>query len=116
LTAQLTLDGKPLAGNPYVGTVAADSSDHVLAARAPGFTSQTRGINLSQDLEVVLNLRAEEVARPPQAARGSGPSRAAPQPARETPAAAAPAHPKGDCDPPFFVDDRGVKKFKPGCL
>jgi len=39
---------------------------------------------------------------------------APPAPTHQEPAVA--SRPRADCDPPFFVDERGIKKFKPGCL
>jgi eukaryotic-like serine/threonine-protein kinase len=36
-----------------------------------------------------------------------------PHPIKKT---AAPPPPKSTCDPPFFIDAEGVKRFKPGCL
>jgi serine/threonine protein kinase len=54
--AVLTLDGKPLGSNPYVGAVARDGKVHELAVSAPGFSSLTQEVSADRDLNLRLNL------------------------------------------------------------
>ncbi len=54
--ASLTLDGKPLGGNPYVGAADRDGKVHELVVTAPGFSPLTQQIAADRDLNLRLNL------------------------------------------------------------
>ena len=78
-TAQLTLDGKPLA-NPFAGSLPRDTATHELTAKAPGWKTQTRTVTLDRDRAVELALVRD--ARPrPHATSESTPPPAQPRPA-----------------------------------
>jgi len=95
--ATLELDGQVLQSNPFVGTFPQDATrTHTLVARARGFEEARQTFTLAEGQNLVLALRARTSATKPAA-----------------PAAAAPAV---ACDPPYSIDARGVKKFKPECL
>jgi serine/threonine-protein kinase len=51
---------------------------------------------------------------PTPSVTAQGPTRTPSTPAR--PAAGTRTHGKRDCDPPYFFDSEGVKRFKPGCV
>lgn len=142
--AALRLDGTPLPSNPYLATVPRDGKLHELVATADGFTSQSVSVEGNQDSDIVVNLEpqtsgntsAEEAA--PAAARSAAPgeglnspepqpnprlsasTRPAKQPAPKPPAPATPTTPHTDhdaeCATPYYVDQRGIKKFNRGCF
>ena len=55
-TAILTLDGKRLGANPYVGVVARDGKVHELAVSAAGFSPLSQQLAVDRDLNLRLNL------------------------------------------------------------
>ena len=99
-TAQLFLDGQPLPSNPYETRWLADGQRRVVRAEAPGFRPAEKSFEPSVDVTLVLELE-------PNAARIRKPG---------VSTAKAPPPKKPDCNPPFYLDERGVKKFKPGCI
>jgi hypothetical protein len=110
LSAEIRLDGKPLSGNPYLGPVPLDDNEHQIEARADGHETQSTTVKFERDVDVVVTLEKEKSTAP---RRRYIPRRApapAPKPAPQNKPASA------DCDPPFYLDSRGVKKYKPGCL
>ncbi|MEO7331270.1 MAG: serine/threonine-protein kinase [Minicystis sp.] len=54
--AKITLDGKPLAGNPFKGKVASDKGKHQLTIEAPGYGPLIKMIDLDSNLELQLAL------------------------------------------------------------
>jgi hypothetical protein len=90
--AELTLDGKRLASNPFSGTLPLDSSDHVLAASAPGYVGVTHNIRLDSDLDVDLTLQ-------PAAPRGTTGTPAVNKPPGVQPPTRRPLRPVDDKDP-----------------
>lgn len=121
-TAQLELDGELLPSNPFTRTYPYEPERlRELKVTAPGHEPAIRQIKLDQNTDLVLTLTElpQPAASTPPEAEPSRPKlptpavRPAPRPA---PKPAVPAKPKTNCDPPYYVDARGVKKFKPGCL
>lgn len=110
LAAKIVLDDKALDSNPYVGFAAIDQTTHRVDAQAPGYASATTSVTFNRNVEVVLTLVEDKTPKPP--AGGHRWQRPAPKP----PDTSSKPPPRNNCDPPFYVDDRGVKKFKPGCL
>lgn len=102
---RVLLDDRPLPTNPFEKTWAADGSEHVIRAEAPGYVAVERTIRANQDVDLVLELRQE-----PRRTPGSGTTTSTPA------TATAVTPPKPDCNPPYYLDERGVKKFKPGCI
>jgi serine/threonine-protein kinase len=111
LAAKILLDDKPLDSNPYVGFVSIDQSSHRVDAQAPGYASASTAVTFNRNVEVVLTLVEDKAPKPTGGHRWSRPP---PKPTAEATTSRPP--PRNNCDPPFYVDDRGVKKFKPGCL
>jgi serine/threonine-protein kinase len=102
--AKLYLDDIALETNPFSAEMPRDGAMHHVRAEAPGYVASRTEIILDRDAAIVLALEKEQ----PKAAGGG--SRKARRPSSATVA------PKADCNPPFFIDERGIKKFKPECL
>jgi len=100
--ARLYLDGTQLPTNPHSLTVPADGSHHVIRAEAAGYDAQRQDVLFDENISLVLTLQRAPVEAP----------RSEPAPRRSS----HPAAQKAKCDPPFVIDARGVKKFKPECL
>jgi eukaryotic-like serine/threonine-protein kinase len=79
--ALLTLDGKPLGANPYVGAVARDGKVHELAVSAAGFSPLTQQVSADRDLNLRLNLVpaavvvVPRVVKPPIVAKAPPPKK-----------------------------------------
>lgn len=127
-TAILSLDGKELPSNPYSRLYPQDEKQVMeLKIHAPGFHDEVRKIRFDQDADIVVTLREkpkpeeEKAEEPEEEEEESKPVRRwRPRPVVRSPAPApapAPAA-KADtsCDTPYYIDSRGVKKFKPACL
>ena len=57
--AAITLDGKPLGTNPYLGAFTRDGQVHQVAISAPGYHSLTHEFAADRDLNLQLNLAPE---------------------------------------------------------
>lgn len=115
--AQLTLDGRALPSNPHTRTYQRDKSTvHRVEVSADGYQSQTHSLTFGQDQEVVVNLIRS--ASPKSVT--TSPSRPRPGPRRAPVSAPPPApevtEPVPQCSPPYYYDERGVKKYRPECL
>ena len=111
-TAKLFWDGELLPSNPMTRSYPIDSGGtHRLVARAEGYDDEEREIKLDQDIDVVLTLREKPREVPTQIPKPTLKKRPA-KAARSEPT----ARHSGQCDPPFVIDDRGVKKYKAQCL
>jgi serine/threonine-protein kinase len=111
-TAKLSLGGELLPSNPLVQSFQRDPARTLmLVAEAPAHQRETRVIRLDQDCDVVLTLTPEA----PVSAVKIRPKAKAARKESLTPAVTA-AVPEPDCNPPYFFDERGVKKYKPRCL
>ncbi|XXY45175.1 serine/threonine-protein kinase [Sorangium sp. So ce269] len=106
--AALFLDGQPLATNPFRAQMEKSAAAREVRAEAPGYTSARVEIVLDKDVDVDLGLQQEKRDTLPR-----------PAPARvvtRAPTAASAASPAEECDPPYFFNEHGIKKFKPACL
>lgn len=113
-TAQLSLDGKPLPSNPYTRTFDRSKTEtKELKVTAPGHEDAIRTIPMDQHADVVVTLRALPEEPKPKEKADPAPRTYRP---RAYPTPAPVAKPKVNCDPPYYIDERGVKKFKTGCL
>jgi serine/threonine-protein kinase len=123
--AKLYFDNDQLPSNPYAGPMTADGNQHTVRAEANGYTSSSTAFVLDRDADIVLALERSKgqpsgPVGPSKPTRGgsphSGPAPAsppAPPPASPPPA---PAAAKPDCTPPYYVDQRGIKRYKPECM
>jgi serine/threonine-protein kinase len=110
--AAIFVDGKPIDGNPYVGTFPRDGSHHTVRAEAPGYVAATADVVLDSDVKLMLPLSpVKGPALRPASPRASS-SAAAPV----ATASAAPPPPNTDCTPPFYFDAQGIKRLKPECI
>jgi hypothetical protein len=62
--ARLLLDGKPLDGNPFKGTLPRDGAEHALRVEASGHEPLERTLRLERDITMSLALTREPVATP----------------------------------------------------
>ncbi len=116
-TAKIFLDGQLLPSNPFAQAMPRDTKKHTLRFEAAGHEIAEREISLENDNDLVVVL--EQSAKPAPA-----PTSAPPPPRKtegaapntKTPIRVAPPRKTGNCDPPFTVDERGVKRYKPDCL
>jgi len=118
--AEVRLDGVRLSA-PYELKLPRDNASHVISASAEGFENISQTVVLDRDLRV--SLRLDRKRRPLPAVRRTrrdpAVSAPSPEPSRPEPAVTrtpAPAASNDDCDPPFIIDDRGIKRFKRQCL
>src|SRR5262249_40883603 len=125
--AKLFFDSEQLPTNPYAGTLPADGVQHTVRAEAQGYSSSSTAFILDRDADIVLALERSKGG----ATRRSGPDRgrgrpgpvhvgpgpaSPPAPAPAPPVPSPPATAKPDCNPPYFVDQRGIKRYKPECM
>jgi eukaryotic-like serine/threonine-protein kinase len=100
-SARLFLDDREMTGNPVTLSVPTDGSRHTLRAEAAGYEMLRREVTYDRNQELSLTLTPVPAAPPKPVAKEA---RRAPRPAR------------AKCDPPYVIDQRGVKKYKPECL
>jgi serine/threonine-protein kinase len=119
--AELTLDSASVP-NPYEGKRQRDGKSHVLRVTAPGFVPEELEVTFDTDVRILRALSAvpNAVASGPNlpiasSVPASPPRHSKPAHAGVPAVASAPA-PAQACDPPYFLDARGIKKFKPECL
>ncbi len=101
-SARIFVDGKLLDENPHTSTMPEDGKIHRVVVTAEGFLPLEQEFRLDHDVDEVFRLRAAPAAdpgTPPAASRR-----------------AAPPNSEGDCDPPYVIDDRGIKRFKVECM
>ncbi len=116
--AVVFVDDKPTA-NPAVTTLR-EGSEHTVRAEAPGHAPKTTTFKATRDARVVLALEKDK-AEPTASASASASAASAPS-AKAVPAGTAAPRPTGaatvkkDCSSPYFLDQDGVKRFKPECL
>jgi serine/threonine-protein kinase len=109
-SAKLYYDDEAVPSNPATRLVSADGTKHVVRAEANGFNAERYEVVLDKDSDVVLMLKRESSKGKPHSSPPSAPAAAPP------PVAAPPPAGRPNCDPPYFVDQRGIKKFKPECM
>ena len=109
-SAKILIDGRELAGNPVNFAVAGDGSTHSLSIQASEFKSRTLNLVYDREQDVVVALEPNVAA--------TSPSSKQLHQSRPSPASAAGGlqSAKNECEPPYFVDERGIKHFKPGCI
>jgi serine/threonine-protein kinase len=113
--ALITLDGEPLSGNPFRGVRPRDTTSHELRVEAPGYRTRTMTVSLSTPLETRVTLDPIPQTAVFHPHPNPIPTPPAPPPTLD-PKAAASAAPVKPCNPPFYFDESGVKRFKPECL
>jgi hypothetical protein len=100
-TAQIVWDDRPLE-NPSTQILPRDDSRHVVRASAKGFATRTIEVVLDRDARIELSLErapaAEPIGRP------------------KPPPPLVPSVSPSRCDPPYHVDERGIRKMKPECM
>jgi eukaryotic-like serine/threonine-protein kinase len=116
-TATISIDDAKVP-NPYRAERAWDGEAHRVRVAAPGFATEETDVRFDADVRMFRDLSpapASSAALPPSigSAAPSAHLHASAHPqAAPASASAAPV----SCDPPYFLDARGIKKFKPECL
>jgi hypothetical protein len=103
--ARLYLDDRPLAANPFFDSVSLDGAEHSVRAEARGYVTERRVIAFEQDVEVAFKLGPARVGPRSQVAAHQG--ALPPDP---------PAMVQVDCDPPYVMDEMGIRRLRPECL
>jgi serine/threonine-protein kinase len=126
--AKLFFDNEQLPTNPYAGTLPADGVQHTVRAEAPNYSSSSTAFILDRDADIVLalehskggaaqtNANDRNARGRPTGHQGPAPAAAPPAPAPAPPSPPTPTTAKPDCNPPYFVDQRGIKRYKPECM
>ncbi len=107
-SARIQLDGRELTGNPCTELFIPDDRLHTIRVEAPDHVGIERSVRLSSDIDLVLALKAAPKPSPSTKQPPGGPRLRPAEPRR--------ALPTDDCQPPYFIDSRGVKKYKRECL
>ncbi len=117
-SAVLYLDGVRLPANPYRANVPKDNQPHQLRAEAPGFTPQTLSVSLSSPAALDLALSATSAGSEPHRKTASAGKRIATSaaPAAAANDAAASKKNTARCDPPYTIDEKGIRRMRPECL
>lgn len=117
--AQLTLDGRALPSNPHTRSYNRDQATvHRVEVSADGYEPQTHSVTFGRDQEVVVNLTRTSSPQAPKTTTAARRARSIPRPVPAplpTPTPEA-TEPVSQCSPPYYYDDRGVKKYRPECL
>jgi serine/threonine-protein kinase len=133
--AELFLDGVRLQSNPYSSALPMDQREHELRVTAEGFAPVTRTLRLDADLDLQLTLAplpaiernpsrgADGAGRADEAKPGkksvASPRRVAPPRAAAARSSGTPARRAAEedtCNPPYVVNELGVKRYKRECL
>jgi serine/threonine protein kinase len=118
--AKLYFDEEQLSSNPTVRTMPADGSQHIVRAEASGYSTGRAVVLLEKDTEVMLALekssKPSAQSGPPRGSRPSTPHTVAPPQPTAAPLTTSPAPTKPDCNPPYFVDSHGIKRYKAECM
>jgi len=109
VSAKILIDGRELAGNPVNFSVAGDESTHSVSIQAADYKPRTLNIIYDRDQDVVVTLE------PAVSATNALKVNHMPRPSA-VPSVTAPATSPKDCDPPFYMDERGIKRIKSGCM
>ncbi|HEY5958392.1 MAG TPA: hypothetical protein VIV60_17630 [Polyangiaceae bacterium] len=134
--ARLSLDDVQVT-NPCSIQRRADTQPHTLVAEAKGFATLHRTVHFESDLTIVLALAplppaapvaSAEVTAAPTATQHNSPRAASVRSVRSVVAKSKSADPpattaatveqaaRSDCDPPYTLDEAGIKVYKAGCL
>jgi eukaryotic-like serine/threonine-protein kinase len=111
-TARIYLDDRLLPSNPWAQRLPRDGTKHVVRFKADDHESEERELTFDQDSDLVVSLKPALNAAAVPAANGSAAERSKPT---KRPPSAAPRKVSA-CNPPFTVDERGIKRYKPECL
>jgi len=114
---KLYLDAEQLPTNPFTRSMNADGSQHSVRAEAKGYLPSTAVLALDKDSDIQLTLerpKPQAPTAPVERSRGRVAVESS-TPASRSTAAAAKAE-KPDCGAPFYIDQKGIKRYKAECL
>jgi hypothetical protein len=107
-SASILVDGKLVSGNPVNLPVQNDRDVHIVTVHAIDYKPRTVNVTYDRDQDIVVALE--------RAVSATNAVQRAPQKANPAPTTANSAVPIKDCNSPVYVDERGIKHFKAGCL
>jgi eukaryotic-like serine/threonine-protein kinase len=107
--AKIYLDDQLLPSNPHTQEMPKDAKKHTLRFEAAGYGPEQREVTFERDSEIVVML-PQLPQKPPTV------ESAKPGVKRPPVSGVIKSTKKPGCDPPFVVDARGVKRYKPECL
>jgi hypothetical protein len=110
--AEISIDGVPVS-NPYAAERPRDTARHRLRVSAPGYAPEEAELTFDTDVRVFRALSPSPASS--AVALGGAASKSSPLARATAPVSSAPT-PPASCDPPYFLDARGIKKFKPECI
>jgi eukaryotic-like serine/threonine-protein kinase len=113
--ARVFVDDELAPSNPYSRHFARDASKkHKIVVEAPDHQTESREVTYDEDTDLVITLQPVTTATPP---KGSGDKDKPHSSGGSRRSTGTVTPPRGaDCDIPYVVDPRGVKKFKPQCI
>jgi hypothetical protein len=121
--SRLFFDNEQLPSNPYNGAMAPDGNTHIVRAEAQGYSNSSTAFVLDRDADIVLALERSKSQptgnpggnrQPQRSVPHAGPPPATPPSPPTAPTPPSPAKP--DCNPPYYVDQRGIKRYKGECM
>jgi eukaryotic-like serine/threonine-protein kinase len=112
--AELSIDGVPVS-NPYVVQRSRDASRHRLRISAPGYAPEEAELTFDVDVRVFRALSPLPISAVAVGGAPGSTLKLRPQ-ARATAPVSSSAPVAPTCDPAYFFDARGIKKFKPECI
>ena len=110
--ATLYLDGKPLAANPFVGSLPTDNLPHELRAEANGYVTKSVALSLASHANNTVRVALDPTDPTPHRTKAASNVRSASP--RVATVASAPAAP--NCDHPFSIDSAGIRHVRQECL
>jgi serine/threonine-protein kinase len=114
-SAVISIDGVPAPKNPALLFVDPDDSLHEVRANAEGYEEAVESVRFDRNRTLVLRLSKHVASPVPSALASSAPGAMAPKAPKAHERERARPVPN-DCDPPFTIDERGIKRFKPSCV
>jgi serine/threonine-protein kinase len=105
--AKIYLDDALLPSNPHSQDVPRDAKKHTLRFEADGHGTEQREIAFDRDSEIVVML--QQLPQKPAPVESTKPT------VKRPPVGSIVKPKKPGCDPPFTVDAKGIKRYKPEC-
>lgn len=124
-SAVVLLDGQTMK-SPYQVELAADGELHTVTIAAPNYHSVSRTVVFDHDIALDVELEPLPDTETPadisntdldlDDAKPKKRHRTSPSPSPSHPSSTSKTGSRSNCDPPFFIDKNGFKRFKRACL
>lgn len=116
-TATIHFNGRPMGVSPWSAQKPASEEKGYVEVRAPGHLPFAQEVSLKEDVSLSVRLEpepAKEVEPKPVSQAAPAPTKKAASVRSASPRISAPASRR--CSPPYTIDAKGIKTFKPECL